>query len=78
VKRILLDPSAEIELRQAAAWYRERSRDVAKRVLREVRALRQAIARAPLRFPELLEPAIDPPARRALVNGFPYVLVEKA
>ena len=28
-----------------------------------------------LRFPELRDPALDPPVRRALVPGFPYALV---
>jgi plasmid stabilization system protein ParE len=70
-----LDPEAEAELREAAAWYKERSPDVARRFVREVRAFARTIARMPLRFPVLLEPATSTPVRRALVSGFPYALV---
>jgi plasmid stabilization system protein ParE len=60
---------------KTARWYRERSPDVARRFLQEVRALAKVVARVPFRFPVLVEPALDPPIRRALVPGFPYALV---
>jgi plasmid stabilization system protein ParE len=75
VRRARLCPEAEGELREAAAWYKERSPEVARRFLREVRVLAKAVARMPLRFPALLDPVLDPPVRRALVHGFPYALV---
>jgi plasmid stabilization system protein ParE len=89
VKSARLAPEAEAELREAAAWYRESAPDVARRFLAEVRMLARAIARKPLRFPVLVDPAVDPPVtmgggppnppaqpvRRALMPGFPYALV---
>jgi plasmid stabilization system protein ParE len=75
VRTARLAPEAEVELREAAAWYKERSPEAARRFLREVRELARVMARMPLRFPVLLDPALDPPVRRALVPGFPYALV---
>jgi len=70
-----LGPEAEVELREAAAWYKERSPEVARRFLSEVRALAKLVAKMPLRFPVLVDPHLEPPVRRALVPGFPYALV---
>lgn len=70
-----LAPEAEAELRAAAAWYKERSPEVARRFLAEVRALSRAVARMPFRFAALVDPERDPPARRALVPGFPYAII---
>jgi plasmid stabilization system protein ParE len=75
VRTAKLEPEAEVELRAAAAWYKERSPEVARRFLREVRELARAVARMPLRFPVLVEPVLDPPVRRALLPSFPYALV---
>ena len=75
MKTAKLDSEAQTELRQAAAWYKERSPKIARRFLTEVRALAQLIAKTPLRFPVLLEPELRLPVRRALVPGFPYALV---
>jgi plasmid stabilization system protein ParE len=74
-KAARLAPEAEIELREAAAWYKERSPEVARRFLREARELVRAVGRMPLRFPALVDPDLDPPVRRALFSGFPYALV---
>lgn len=70
-----LHPEAEAEIREAAAWYKERSPEVARRFLQSIRALTRLVARMPLRFPVLLEPALDTPVRRALVPDFPYALI---
>ncbi|MDI1447860.1 type II toxin-antitoxin system RelE/ParE family toxin [Polyangium sp. 6x1] len=70
-----IGPEAEVELREAAAWYKERSPEVARRFLREVRTLTKVVARMPLRFPVIEGIDIDPPVRRALVAGFPYAMV---
>jgi plasmid stabilization system protein ParE len=70
-----LAPEAEVELRQAAAWYKERSPDLARRFLGEVRALVQIVGGVPFRFPALADPELEPPVRRTLVPGFPYALV---
>jgi plasmid stabilization system protein ParE len=75
VKKTRLAPEAEVELREAASWYKERDPEVARRFLGEARTVAGAIARRPLRFPVLLEPAMDPPIRRALFPGFPYAMI---
>jgi plasmid stabilization system protein ParE len=75
VKAARLDPEAEAELREAAAWYKERSPEVARRFLQSVRSITRVVARMPLRFPALHDPTLDPPVRRALVPGFPYAVV---
>ncbi|WP_437875440.1 type II toxin-antitoxin system RelE/ParE family toxin [Sorangium sp. So ce513] len=75
MKTTRLTPESEAELREAAAWYKERSPDVARRFLAEVRSLARDVARSPHRFPVLVQPDLDPPVRRALVPGFPYALV---
>ena len=66
---------AEAELRAAAAWYKERSPEVARRFLGEARALARAIAKKPHRFPVPVEPEMNPPVRRALFDSFPYALI---
>jgi plasmid stabilization system protein ParE len=75
VTKLRIGPEAEAELRDAAAWYKERSPEVARRFLREVRTLTKVVARMPLRFPVLVGLDIEPAVRRALVPGFPYALV---
>lgn len=70
-----LAPEAEAELRAAASWYKERDAEVARRFLGEARTVAAAIARKPLRFPVLVEPAMNPPIRRALFPGFPYAMI---
>jgi plasmid stabilization system protein ParE len=75
VRRAQLDPEAVAELREAAAWYKERSPAVARRFLGEVRALARLVASKPYRFPALVELELNPPVHRALVPGFPYALV---
>lgn len=60
MKPAWLYPEAAAEFREAAAWYKERSPDVARRFLQNVRALTRTVTRMPLRFPVLLEPALDP------------------
>ena len=49
--------------------------EVARRFLQSIRTLTRTVVRMPLRFPVLLEPALDTPVRRALVPGFPYALI---
>jgi plasmid stabilization system protein ParE len=75
VKTARFAPEALIELREAAAWYKERDPEVARRFLSAARSLAHVVARRPLRFPALLAPATEPPVRRALVPGFPWALV---
>ncbi|HRI65248.1 MAG TPA: type II toxin-antitoxin system RelE/ParE family toxin [Polyangium sp.] len=75
MKAARLDPEALTELREAAGWYKERSPKVARRFVENVRELARKIARRPLQFPQLSDPPIEPPVRRALVPGFPYALV---
>ncbi len=75
MKKARLLPEAEVELRAAATWYKERSPEVARRFLGEARTLVGAIARKSLRFPVLVEPEMNPPIRRALFPGFPYAMI---
>ncbi|EYF04262.1 type II toxin-antitoxin system RelE/ParE family toxin [Chondromyces apiculatus] len=70
-----LSPEAAAELHEAAAWYKERAPEVARRFLAEVRTLARKVARMPSRFPILRNPEMDPPVRRALVAGFPDALI---
>lgn len=75
MKAARLDPEALKELREATAWYKERSPDVARRFVETIRELTRTIARRPLQFPQLSDPKLEPSVRRALVPGFPYALV---
>jgi plasmid stabilization system protein ParE len=75
VRTARLVPEAKAELQEAASWYKERAPEVARRFLGEARTLAGAIARKPLRFPVLVEPAMNPPIRRALFPGFPYAMI---
>jgi plasmid stabilization system protein ParE len=80
LKTARLDPAALAELREASSWYKEswykeRSPDVARRFVQNVRALVRTITQAPLQFPVIREPALEIPVRRALVPGFPYAIV---
>ena len=74
-RTVRLDPEAEIELQEAAAYYAARSKPACRRFLKAALQLAQLIAGAPDRFPRIMAPLIDLPIRRALVPGFPYALV---
>lgn len=75
MKAARFEPEAQVELRAAAVWYKERSPDVARRFLAEARALVRVVAQKPLRFPVLVTRDPHPEVRRALLSGFPYALV---
>jgi len=70
-----LDPEAELELKEAAAYYAVHSKPASRRFLKAVLDLSRVIARAPQRFPRLAGMGVEVPVRRALVPGFPFALV---
>jgi plasmid stabilization system protein ParE len=70
--RIVIDPAAAEELREARRWYaREAGARVAARFVAEFQRLRELLSREPLRAPE-----IEPGIRRALFRDrFPYSIL---
>ncbi len=72
---VRLDPEAETELQEAAAFYAARSKPASRRFLRNVIELSRVIGKSPDRFPRVLAPRAAQPVRRALVRGFPFALV---
>lgn len=63
-------PEAQAEYRAAVAWYRERSRDAARRLAEAVDAGVLSIRERPLSWPVWH----GGPARRRLLHKFPYSL----
>lgn len=67
--KVRLLRSAGAELREAMAWYRERSPRTAENLWLRVQDARRSI----LLFP-YAAPPIGPRARRFILSGFPYDL----
>jgi toxin ParE1/3/4 len=63
-------PAAQAEYRSAVAWYRERSREAARRLVEAVNAGLRSIRERPLAWPAWR----GGPARRRLLHKFPYSL----
>ena len=74
-QKLRLDPEAKRELRDAIAYYAERSKPAARMLRDRIRDTSRRIADRPLSFPALVQPALDPPVRRALVPDFPFAIV---
>ena len=73
--RVVLHPEASAELRAAAVWYDERSVGLGEDLMAEVGATLAQIGTAPRSFPVWPGTSGRPtPARRAIVNRFPYVV----
>jgi toxin ParE1/3/4 len=70
VTRHRYHPRAQAEYRAAVAWYRERSRDAARRLVEAVNAGLRSIRERPLAWPVWR----GGPARRRLLHKFPYSL----
>ena len=68
-RRVVVRPEARVELAASAAWYREKSRLVARAFRLAVREVVARIAEYPESFPE-----ITPGIRRALTSRFPYAV----
>jgi toxin ParE1/3/4 len=65
--RVEFDPEADIELREAAAYYEFRKHGLGERFIKAVEATTARIAASPEQFP-----IVDADIRRALVRVFPY------
>jgi plasmid stabilization system protein ParE len=63
-------PEARAEYQAAVAWYRERSRDAARRLAEAVNAGLRSIRERPLAWPVWS----GGPARRRVLQRFPYSL----
>ena len=75
VGEIRLEPDADAELTETAAWYEARSPGLGTRFLDEVEALLRAVAQQPAAFPKLATTRPDPEVRRALLHRFPFAVV---
>ena len=69
-RRVIFTPLAGVEFDDAVAWYGARSRRTSNRFIAGVMRLRNLIAENPLQYAP-----IQDGARRAVVHGFPYVLI---
>jgi plasmid stabilization system protein ParE len=67
--RVLLEPDAEAEYREAVAWYAARSDRVGEAFRASVRTVLEAVESNPARFPAALADI-----RKAKVPHFPYVV----
>ncbi len=63
------------EIREAAEWYDARSAGLGVRFVRSVREVFEQIDSTPEQFSQLETLTTDLPIRRAMVNGFPYIVV---
>lgn len=70
-----LHKRAEAEIREAAAWYRDRSEELDTRFLDAVRESLELLETDPERFSKLETLAQEMPFRRILLQGFPYIIV---
>jgi plasmid stabilization system protein ParE len=69
-RRVIFTPLAGAEFADAVAWYEARSWRTSNRFIAGVMRLRDRIADNPLQYATLQDDA-----RRAVVHGFPYVLI---
>lgn len=68
--RVRLLPEAEVELLEAALWYREQSFGLDNEFMRCVDEATERIRRSPLMFPVVYRDR-----RRVLVKRFPYAII---
>jgi plasmid stabilization system protein ParE len=68
-RRTFVRPEAQINIREAAAWYEQRETGLGQRFVGEIRQSLKTISMTPLRFP-LLENGV----RRLLLHLFPYAV----
>ena len=66
---MVVRPSAEADVREAAFWYEAKREGLGAEFVLELDALYDRIAQHPLQFPEIGEGA-----RRALLRRFPYAV----
>ncbi len=70
--RLVLGPSAQREIEEAARWYEARQQGLGQAFIHEVLAALEAIASEPNSFPLL-----SAPYRRKLLDRFPYGVIYK-
>ena len=68
--KLIVDPEAFLEIRNAAAFYEDSQLDLGKAFLASVEAATEEIVRHPLRWRK-----IKGKFRRYLIHGFPYGLI---
>ena len=66
---------AQDEIREAAAWYEERSPGLGKRFVSAVRDVFESLESNPRQYASLETLSSDLPIRRALVGDFPYLII---
>ena len=70
-----LHQRASDEIREAAAWYEDRSTGLGVRFVAAVREVFESLESSPQHFAQLETIANDTAIRRALVGEFPYLVV---
>lgn len=73
-----LDPEADAEIREAAAWYERQRTGLGREFLAAVDAAVQRIRQSPRRFPRLETLPEEENVRRLLLHRFPYGVVYEA
>jgi plasmid stabilization system protein ParE len=68
--KLVVQPEAEADITNAALWYDERSKAVRQKFLQTIEAALAVIGQHPHRYQQ-----IRGSARRAVLRGFPYVLI---
>lgn len=71
MKRLVVTPGAQLELRAAAGWYSEREAGLGEDLVIEVDRTLATLVEAPQRNPSWRE---GMPYRKAFVHRFPYVV----
>lgn len=73
--KLRIDPSAEAELREDAAWYEEQRSGLGSEFLAAVDAGIQQIRRDPYRFARIESVPDEENVRRLQLNRFPYIII---
>jgi len=68
--RLTVRPRAAADLQKAHQWYEEQRQGLGESFLTEIRDVLVAIEERPLQYP-----VVHRDVRRALVHGFPYVVL---
>ena len=71
MKRLVVTPAAQLELRAAANWYSEREAGLGEELVIEVDRTLTTMLAAPQRNPSW---RVGQPYRKAFVHRFPYVV----
>jgi plasmid stabilization system protein ParE len=69
VATLIVRPSAQLDIDEAASWYYQRDPAVARRLFAELDAAFERIRQNPAQFPVVVEPI-----QRALLRKFPYTV----